>query len=112
MLSLKVVRDRLKICKEKCKYFCRHGHHYRRKHLKNRLAAAQERHDKEAETKILAIIQRENDRSYWHRLNYSVSKPRGRSIKVVQTSTLDGLVTEYDTQRSVQETIWKGIHNK
>ena len=39
-LSLKVVRDRLKICKDKCKYFRRHWHRYRRKHLNNRLAAA------------------------------------------------------------------------
>ena len=89
-MILREIQDRLKICKDKCKYFFQHGHRYRRKHLNNRLVVAQERYNEEAKSKILSVIQREKDGLYWHRLNYLMSKPRGHIIRVVQTSTLDG----------------------
>ena len=92
-LSLREVRDRLKICKDKCKYFCRHGHRYWQKYLNNHLVSAQERHNEEAKPRILAIMQREKYCLYWRRLNYSMPKAKGRSIRVVQTSTFDELVT-------------------
>ena len=41
-----------------------------------------------------------------------MSKARGNSVRVVQTSTFEGLVMEYENQKSVQEVIWKGIHDK
>lgn len=40
-LGLIEIRTRLKICKEKCHFFRRHGHRYRRQHLQRRLVAAQ-----------------------------------------------------------------------
>ena len=111
-LPLHEVRVRLKICKNKCAYFWRHGHRYQQKHLNNWLDAARQRQDEEAETKILAIIQREKHRSYWGRLNYSMSKPKGRSVRIVQTSSGDDLVAEHDIQHSVENTIWSEIHDK
>jgi hypothetical protein len=38
---------------------------YRRKHLQQRLTAAREKEDDEAERQILSIIQREKDKSFW-----------------------------------------------
>ena len=111
-ISLNDLRRRLKICKTKCNYYKRHGQRYRRQHLNRQLDAAKERSDKAAENKILAILQREKDRSYWRRLNYSMAKPKGRSAKIVQTPVDDGSVIEYDTQHSVENGIWDGIHGK
>ena len=73
--------------------------------MNNSLVAAQERYDEKAKSKILGLIQREKDRLYWYQLNYSMSKPRGHSVRVAQTSTLDGLVIKYNNQRLVQEAI-------
>ena len=81
-------------------------------HLNRRLDAAKERRVEVAENKILAILQCENDRSYWRRLNYSMAKPKGRSVRIVQNPLDDGGVIEYDTQRSVENGIWDGIHGK
>ena len=111
-LSVQEIKERLEICKEKCKYFRRHGHHYRRKHLHNCLKAAKDRGDEEAENKILAILQREKDRLYWRRLNYSMAKPHGQSVQTVQTSTDDGQVTDHNTQTEVESAIWNEIHGK
>ena len=79
-LPLRELNQRIKVCKKKCDYYKKHRHRDRRKHLNKRLDAAKERNDEEAETKILAILQREADRAYWRRLNYSMAKPRGRSV--------------------------------
>ena len=53
-LSLQEIRVRLKVCKDKCNYFRKHGHGYQRRHLKNRLMrnrleVAQEERNEEAE---------------------------------------------------------------
>ena len=80
--------------------------------MNRRLDAAKERSDEVAENKILAILQREADRSYWRRLNYSMAKPKGRSVRIVQTPVDDGGVIEYDTQHSVENGILDGIHGK
>ncbi|KAL7524818.1 hypothetical protein ACHAXR_000726, partial [Thalassiosira sp. AJA248-18] len=111
-LSIKEIHERLKLCKEKCKYFRRHGHRYRRKHLNNRLQAAKLRGDEEAEAKILALLLREKNRSYWRRLNYSMAKSKGRSVRTVQTVDEDGAVTDHTTQATVQEAIWNEIHGQ
>ena len=92
-------------------YFCRHGRRYQQKHLNNCLLSAQERHNKKAKSKILVTNQKEKDQSYCCQLNYSMSKARGHSVRVVQTSGFDRLVMEYDNQRSAQEAISKGIHD-
>ena len=36
-MSLTEIRSRLKVCKDKCNYFKKHGHRHRRRHLKSRL---------------------------------------------------------------------------
>ena len=111
-LSIEEIRARLRHCKSQCAYFRKHGHRYRRKHLHNRLQAAQDRHDEEAANKIMAIINRERSKSYWRRLNYSMSKPRGRSVRTVQTSDEEGRITEHSTQTDVQQAIWNEIHGQ
>ncbi len=55
----------LEVCVEKCDYFCKNGKQYHRKHLHQCLRNAQESNDDEHEKEILAIIQREKDRSFW-----------------------------------------------
>jgi hypothetical protein len=71
----------LKVCLEKCDYFRKHGKQHRRKHLYQCLDKAREREDEDREKEILAIIQREKDRSFWRRLNYVMGKPRRLSQK-------------------------------
>ena len=111
-LSIEEIRARLRHCKSQCAYFRKHGQRYRRKHLHNRLKAAQDRRDEEAAVKIMAIINRERSKSYWRRLNYSMSKPRGRSVRTVQTSDEEGRVIEHTTQDAVQTAIWDEIHGQ
>ena len=41
-----------------------------------------------------------------------MAKPKGRSVRIVQNPQEDGGVTEYDTQRTVENGIWDGIHSK
>jgi hypothetical protein len=73
-LSWKEIQERLKVCKEKCKYFCKHGQAYRRKHLNNPLSIACAKKNKEAEKKILEIIRREKERARWRRFNYVMAR--------------------------------------
>ena len=82
-MSLHEVRLRLKECKKKCNYYRKHDHLYRRRHLCNQLKIAKSSGDVLAEACILAIIEREKQRLYWRRLNYAMSKPKGRSTRVV-----------------------------
>ena len=60
----------------------------------------------------MAILQREKNRSYWRRLNYSMAKQQGRSVRTVQTTDEDGRVTDHTTQQSVQDAIWNEIHGQ
>jgi hypothetical protein len=41
------------------------------------LDIAREKEDKEATNQILAIIERERDKSFWRRMSYSLGKSRG-----------------------------------
>ncbi|MEJ2137350.1 MAG: hypothetical protein P8X86_19155, partial [Desulfofustis sp.] len=111
-LSLAEVRARLKACKEKCNYFRKHGHRYRRRHLRNRLDVARSKRDEEAEKRILAILEREKQRSYWRRLNFATKKPKGRSARIVSEETDDGDVIEHEGQANVEQAIWNGIHHQ
>ena len=111
-MPLEEIRLRLKECKRKCNYFRKHGHRHRRRHLTDRLQKAKARGDEEAEKKILEIISREKQRSYWRRLNFATSKPRGRSVRVVSKEIGDGGIIEYEGQSAVEKAIWGGIHNK
>ena len=89
-------------CKNQYNYFRRHGKRHRRKHLEKRLEAAQESQDIEAENKILAIIKREKDRSFWRRLNYALGRhKRGNSVKEVLEEDRQGNVRECRNQTEV-----------
>ena len=111
-MSLHEVRLRLKEYKKKCNYFRKHGHRYRRRHLCTRLKIAKSSGDEMAEARILAIIEREKQRSYWRRLNYAMSRPKGRSARIVTEETGDGNVREFGGQSAVEQAIWDGIHNQ
>jgi hypothetical protein len=76
------------------------------------LAVARIKGRREAEQKIFEIIQREKERAFWRRLNYSMRKGRGRAVREVQTELPDGTVKEATTQREVETAIWDEIHGK
>jgi hypothetical protein len=104
---------RLWICKEKCKYFRKHGKQHRQQHLNQCLEAAQDWEDETAERQILAIIKREKDRALWRWLNYALGKHvRGQSIWAVQVEDGAGGVIDYKTKDSVQEGIFNEVHQK
>ena len=63
----------------------------------------------EVEKKILAIIQRKKDGTFWCRLNYKLGKKRGNSIPSVQVEESLGQTVEYNTQESVHEVIWEEV---
>jgi hypothetical protein len=63
------IKERLVVCDERCEYFRKHGHRYRKRHLKNRLVVARATHNRVAEQKILEIIKRERKRAFWRRIN-------------------------------------------
>jgi hypothetical protein len=52
-------------------FYQEHGQRFCRKHLNNWLKIGQEKEDEEATTKIGAIIQCEQQRSFWQKLNMS-----------------------------------------
>ena len=41
-----------------------------------------------------------------------MAKPKGRSVRLVQNPLEDDKIIEYDTQHSVENGIWDGIHGK
>ncbi len=73
-LSVEELKLRLGICKQKCDYFRKHGKWHHQQHLDQCLEAAKYRADDDAKQKILAIIQREKDCSFWQRLNFALGK--------------------------------------
>jgi hypothetical protein len=111
-LTIRKIEMRLKTCVIQCDYFRKHGKAYRRKHLYQCLDTAKEKEDEEAAKQILAIIQREKDRSFWHRLNYALGKPRGGACFKVQVDQGNGTVQEYAEKEQLQEAIWNNIHQK
>jgi hypothetical protein len=64
-LTIHKIDMRLKVCVSQCNYFRKHGKAYRQKHLFQRLDSVKEKEDDKAAKQILAIIQREKDRSFW-----------------------------------------------
>ena len=60
----------------------------------------------------MAIIQRGKDRSFWGRLNYSMGKSRGGSVRSIQIERDRGAIEEATTQQTVHEAIWDEIHRK
>ena len=106
------IKERLKVCEEKCQYYERHGHRYRRKHLQRRLAATRAKRNQKAENQILAIIKHECERTFWRRLNYSMAKRSGKSVRRVQVVERDGSIQESSTKREVESTLFGEIHGK
>jgi hypothetical protein len=90
----------LKVCTEKCDYFRKHSKQHRQKHLYQCLEKARESKDDDREKEILAIIQREKDRSFWRRLNYVMGKPRTGLVRrvLVENGDQEGTLTENTTQ--------------
>jgi hypothetical protein len=112
-LSVEEIKLRLKMCKEKCNYFCKHGNRHCHQHFNQCLEAAQEWEDKVAECQILAIIQREKDGLFWHWLNFAFGKHIcGRSVRAVQVEDGFGGVLDFDTKDGVQEAIFNEVHCK
>ncbi len=113
-LSLTVAKIlvRLKACKKECKFYQEHSQQSRKKHLINRLKIAQEKDDKEAMTKIGAIIQREQQRSFWRKLNFVTGKKRMRSATSVQVEDQSGAIFEHTTKDAVEDCIFSEVHNK
>jgi len=106
------IQQRLQVCEERCNYFERHGHRFRRKHLQNRLVIARSKKNAKAEEQILEIIKREKERSFWRRLNYAMAKQAGKSVTRVQVQEKDGTVREAKTKREVEGTLFQEIHGK
>ena len=104
---------RLKICKTKCDYFRKHGERHPQQQLTQCIEATKDREDEDAGQKILAIIQREKDRSFWRRLNFALGKHfQGRSVRKVQVADGNGRVLEFDTQEGVHNAIFNEMHRK
>jgi hypothetical protein len=76
------------------------------------LADAREAQQETREREILAIIQREKDRSLWHWINYAMGKKRGGSVHhvLVDNPNNEGQQIEHTTQASVQEAIFNNIY--
>lgn len=111
-LTLVEIEARMSECRDKCNYFEIYGEAYRTKHLKKRLEVARQKEDEVSERRILEVIQREQDRAYWGRMRSAFGKKRGTSVRAVQMKDEDGVMTEYNTQQSVQEVIWSEVHQK
>ena len=95
-ISLAQLRIHLEVCEERNDYFRQHGARYRKKHLLDRAGKAREEGREEAAVKILAIIKREQDQSFWRRLNYTCGKARTPPPTSVQVEGPNGTVTEHN----------------
>lgn len=110
-ISIRALYEHLKKARSKCKYFEMHDKRHRREHLHNRLKKARRHHDDEAATRILAILHREKDKSYWRRLNWSMAKQKSRSARVVQIERKDGSTVNLEGQQNVETAMFDRIHN-
>lgn len=80
--------------------------------MQQRLLVALAKHNKQAEQRILEIIQQERERVRWKQLSHSMSPRKGRSVRIVQRVADDGTTQEAGTQREVENMIWDEIHGK
>lgn len=111
-LTVKSIKRRLKECEKQCNYFQRHGHRYRRKFLERRLSVARIKNNDKAVKEILAIIDREKQRAFWRRMNYTMKTQKGKSARIVQVQDDEGGIVEHATQEAVENAIWSEIHGK
>ncbi len=110
-LSVLEIYERLKECKKECLFFQEHGKQFQRKHLNTCLQIAQEEEDKEAFNKISGVIQQEQQRNFWRRLNFCTGKKKTRSATLIQVEGKGGAITEHTTRKPVEQTIFSEIHN-
>jgi hypothetical protein len=64
-LTVAEILEKLKMGKKECTFYQEHGKRFHQKHLNKRIRIAHEKEDEEAITKISAIIQREQQHSFW-----------------------------------------------
>ncbi len=111
-ISLEETKAHLIMCIKRCDHFQKHGQLYQQKHLYQCLTAAKEKDVEEAEKQILAIIQREKDRTFWRPINYILGKHSSRACFKVQVPQEDGGVILHTSQEDLQNAIWTNIHHK
>ena len=109
-LTPEEISMRLRECKNRLKHFKIHSQKYRTQHLQRRLDAAKDAGDDEAEKRILQIISRERNRSFWCRLNWALGTKQGNSVSAVQVDDGEGGVIEYSTQTDIQNALWQEVH--
>ncbi len=102
----------LEACKQECKFYHKHGRRFCRKHQEERKRIAQEQDNNEAFSKIIAIIQREQQRNFWRKLNYVTGKKRKRSATTIQVKGGARASMERITQESVEQSIYIEVHEK
>ena len=113
-ISMAELKTQLEVCEERNNHFRKYGAWCQKKHLLKQAKIAREDGWEEAAQKILAIIQRKRDKSFWRRINYTCGKvKRGSptSIQVPRTRQ-DDQTDKYTTQSTVHEAIWANIHYK
>jgi hypothetical protein len=112
-LTMSDILLRLKVCLDRCDHYRKNGKHYRRKHLNDCLSPARDKEDSAKEKEILEIIQREKDRSFWRRINWSMGKARNGSVRRVLVENEDeSTLVEHVTRESIEEAIFNNIHRK
>ena len=73
---------------------------------------AEEQQGKEAFSRIRAIIQREQQQNFWHKLNYVMGKKRPHSATLIQVEGQGGAAMELMTQDTVEQSIFTKVHEK
>ena len=113
-ITMAELKTRMDVCVERINYFREHGPRYRKKHLLKQFEIARQEGRDEAATKILAIIQREHDKSFWRKINYTCGKVKGGSPTSVQgpQNGSEDQVDEHTNQATVHKAIWANIHYK
>ena len=66
-LSLQDIARQLQACKQECMFYQEHGKRFQRKHIESWKKIAEENEDKEAFSRICAIIQREHQQDIWRK---------------------------------------------
>ncbi len=111
-LTVAEILEKLKECKKECAFYQEHGKQFRWKHLNDHLRIAQEEEDKGAIIKISTIIQQEQQRSFWQKLNYFTGKKKTQSATSIQVKGKGRAILEHSTQETVEQMIFSEIHNK
>ena len=71
----------------------------------SRLDKTKSKGDKEAEKRILKIIDQEKQHLYWERLNFKMGKSKGRSTIIVTDEDDKGDTQEFGGKSNVEKAI-------